>query len=139
VDTLCATTTTTPPAGGSTTTTTLATTVTTLPLETCATARECLARIQVDALCSDGLSTKLRKMITSKLAGAVGLLDRAASTTKGAKIAKLAGKARKKLQSIDAKAAKSAAVGTKPISAACRDSIVQAVALGLARLDESRF
>jgi hypothetical protein len=138
----CSTTTTTsPPAGGTATTTTPlgATPTTTLPTQACPTARDCLLRVDKGALCEGTIGGKLGKLIDANVSRAVQLLDRAAKATSGNKVARLAGKARTKLQAIETKAYKFVTAKKRPISTACRDQIIQALAPGIQRLDQSLF
>jgi hypothetical protein len=127
------TTTTLRPRRGSTTTTT--TTTTTLP--TCATARECLGTLKSNIVCPEGLPPRLGIFITRKLRAAITKLDRAASKPK--KAARLTRQARTLIESIEKRAAVFAKRRKKAISAACEQSVGQAVAPVLGALDGGRL
>jgi len=136
------TTTSTTTAGASTTTTSTtmagaSTTSTTTTLPTCATARDCLGALKGNIVCPEGLDPKLGTFITHKVHAAITKLDRASSTPK--KAARLTHQARTLIQSIDNKAAAFAKRKKKPISAACEQSVGQAVAPVLGALDGGRL
>jgi hypothetical protein len=111
--------------------TTTATTTTTLPA--CATARDCLETLKDSIVCPEGLPPRLGTFINRKARAAITKLDRAASKPK--KAARLTQQARTLIESIEKRAAVFAKRRKKPISAACEQSVGQAVAPVLGALD----
>jgi hypothetical protein len=88
-------------------------------------------------VCPEGLDPKLATVITHKVHAAITKLDRATSKPKQA--ARLTHQARTLIQSINNKAAAFAKREKKPISAACEQSVGQAVAPVLGALDGGRL
>ena len=133
------TTTTTLPTTGSTTTTTPSTTPTTTTTTTlpCATARECLSGLKSSVDCPGGLPASLGSFIDKKVGAAEAKLSQAVS--KPTKAKKFTRVARTLLKAIDKKAAALAKKKKNGISAACRDSVGQALAPTLGRIDAGSF
>jgi hypothetical protein len=132
-------TTTTTPSSTPTTTTTTATpggptTTTTLP---CATARECLSELKSSVDCPGGLPESLGSFIDKKVNAAEAKLSQAVS--KPTKAKKFTRVARTLLKAIDKKAAALAKKKKNGISAACRESVGQALAPTLGRIDAGSF
>jgi hypothetical protein len=115
--------------------TTTSTTTTTLPA--CATARDCLGALKGSIVCPDGLAPKLGTFIDHKVRVAITKLDRAASKPK--KAARLTRQAQTLIESIGKRAAVFAKRRKKPISAACEQSVDQAVGPVLEALEGGRL
>jgi hypothetical protein len=142
------TTTTTLPTTGSTTTTTPLTTLTTTTTATpggptttttlpCATARECLSELKSSVDCPGGLPASLGSFIDKKVGAAEAKLSQAVS--KPTKAKKFTRVARTLLKAIDKKAAALAKKKKNGISAACRESVGQALAPTLGQIDAGSF
>jgi len=131
-------TTTTTPSSTATTTTTATsggpTTTTTLP---CATARECLSELKSSVDCPGGLPASLGSFIDKKVSAAEAKLSQAVS--KPTKAKKFTRVARTLLKTIDKKAAALAKKKKNGISAACRDSVGQALNPTLGQIDAGSF
>ena len=142
------TTTTTLAPGSSTTTTTTndkqpggSTTSSTVP--TCTSAVACLDVASAGPLCpGETIHPRLSALITKKLSTARRLLVATQSLTGEKKVARLVKRARQQLDKVATKSATFATRGRRPISAACRDSILAALRgvrqqIDANRLDES--
>ncbi len=124
--------------GTTPTTTPGATSTTTTTIPPCASARACLAELKGDVECPEGLPASLGAFIDRKVRAATTKLGQAGSKP-AAKAAKLTKQARAAVQAIDKKAAALAKKKKKGISAACRQSVGEAVAPVLQELAAGRL
>jgi hypothetical protein len=101
----------------------------------CATARTCLQPLVGAPLCAEPLPPKTDKGIAKKLRVVLTKLTKAVAATKPQKAARFVQQARKALVAIETLAGKATVAKHGPISTACRDAIVAAIAPGRQRLE----